>query len=473
MSGRYETSLIDGVEYCKSNGKFLLHIKAQGLSSYQEYYDKYIASPTICECGEPCAFDNKLINYKKTCNSRKCIGRLISEGKSKRTPEQEAERVVKFQTVMSKKTQSQKDDIQKRKNLNYFKKYGVQHRLQQQVNPESLSLLQDKNWMTTKHVDEEKTAVEIASILDVGITTATNWLHRHDITIRAFATSQGHRELVDYIKTLTTAEVLSNDRKTIAPMELDIVLPTNNLAIEYNGIYWHGELRGRDKQYHISKTNAANANGFRLIHINELEWVSKKDIVKSRLSSFLGFNERIYGRQTTITQVGSKTQAEFFNLSHIQGYCPASVAYALIYNKEIVSMMSFGKSRFSKQHEWELIRFANKLNTNVIGGASKLFKRFVSDQSPSSIITYSDVGWNTGNAYIHMGFNYKHRSAPGYQYFQTNNPLKLESRNKFQKHKLPTKLSSFDDTKTEWENMVNNGYDRLWNCGNDVFEWML
>jgi hypothetical protein len=48
--------------------------------------------------------------------------------------------------------------------------------------------------------------------------------------------------------------------------------------------------------------------------------------------------------------------------------------------------MTFGKNRFKKQsNEWEMIRFCNKLNTNIIGGASKLFKHFLQNHFKLSL----------------------------------------------------------------------------------------
>lgn len=43
--------------------------------------------------------------------------------------------------------------------------------------------------------------------------------------------------------------MLVNDRTTISPYELDIVVPSLKLAVEYNGIHWHNE-NAVDKHYH-------------------------------------------------------------------------------------------------------------------------------------------------------------------------------------------------------------------------------
>ena len=131
--------------------------------------------------------------------------------------------------------------------------------------------------------------------------------------------------------------------------------------------------------------------------------------------------------------------------------------------------MTLGKSRYNKKYKWELIRFANKIGYTVIGGASRLFSKFIKDHNPESIISYSDERWNTGNVYKQLGFKFQSTSGPSYRY--TKNYTNLESRVKYQKHKLKELLSDFDESKSEWQNMVENGYDRIWDCGNSVYTW--
>ncbi len=40
----------------------------------------------------------------------------------------------------------------------------------------------------------------------------------------------------------------------------------------------------------------------------------------------------------------------------------------------------------------------------------------------------------------------------------------------FQKHKLKDKIDIYDSELTEYQNMLNNGYDRIWDCGNCTFD---
>jgi hypothetical protein len=131
--------------------------------------------------------------------------------------------------------------------------------------------------------------------------------------------------------------------------------------------------------------------------------------------------------------------------------------------------MTFGKCRFDKKHEWELLRFCNKLGYHIPGGASKLLKYFERNYNPKSLVSYADRRWSQGKVYEKLGFTFSHASKPDYWYF-CNHDISLKSRIKFQKHKLKELLKTFDETKTEVENMKDNGYNRIFDCGNLVFE---
>ena len=67
-------------------------------------------------------------------------------------------------------------------------------------------------------------------------------------------TSFYEKEIINFIKSIYDGEIIENNRHIISPMELDIYIPQKNLAIEFNGLYWHSELF-RDKNYHFDKIN--------------------------------------------------------------------------------------------------------------------------------------------------------------------------------------------------------------------------
>jgi hypothetical protein len=144
----------------------------------------------------------------------------------------------------------------------------------------------------------------------------------------------------------------------------------------------------------------------------------------------------------------------------------SSVRLGLRYQNELVAIISFSKPRYNKKYQWELIRYAS--DGTVVGGASKLLAYFIKTHDPESIISYSDIRWNSGKLYTTIGMTYDHTSPPNYWYIIDG---QLKHRSGYQKHKLKNKLKQFDEDKSERENMENNNYMRYWDCGNKVFVW--
>jgi len=288
-------------------------------------------------------------------------------------------------------------------------------------------------------------------------------------------TSNIEKEIVDYINKYIN--VINNKRffeDNQYKYEIDIFIPEISLGIELDGIYWHSEISGgKDRNYHIDKTKYFESLGIQIIHIFNCEWNTKQDIIKSMLLNKINkIDNKIFARKCSIEILNSSISSSFLNINHLQGNINSNVSIGLKYNDEIVSIMSFGKSRFNKNYEWEMLRFCNKLNTNVVGGFSKLLNYFIKNYSPTSLITYADKRFSNGNVYLNNGFNKLHESKPNYFYIDKNYNS-IENRMNYQKHKLKEKLDAFSDELTEWENMQNNNYDRIWDCGNIAFELIL
>ena len=276
-------------------------------------------------------------------------------------------------------------------------------------------------------------------------------------------------QVFDYIKSIYNGNILHNNRLVISPLELDIYIPEKNFAVEFDGLYYHqhdGNIK--IKNYHLNKTLQCEKQGIQLIHVFENEWKLKQDIVKSRLKNLLGvYDKVIYARKCEVREVPSKESILFQEDNHLQGAVNAKVNLGLYFNGELISLMTFGKCRFDKKHEWEMLRFCSKLGYHVVGGAGKLLKHFEKTYQPKSLVSYADRRWSQGKLYKALGFKLNHASGPNYWYFKN---LKLESRIKYQKYKLKDILEVFDESKTEVENMIANGYHMIYDCGNLVFE---
>lgn len=273
-------------------------------------------------------------------------------------------------------------------------------------------------------------------------------------------------EIVDFIKTIYTGEILINKRKLINPYELDIYLPDLNLAVEFNGLYWHSDIY-KDKDYHLNKTNMCKNVGVQLIHVWEDEWVNKQDIIKSILIKNINYKllDKHFARKCKIIDVNSKDAKLFFNKFHIQGHRNSKYYYGLTHNNELVSVISFNNSTGifikNKENIPEVVRFCTN-NSIVIGGLNRLLKHFVRTTGHKKIISYVDYCKFNGAGYISSGFKIISSSKPGYHYSK-NNLMERIHRYNFNKSKL-VKMG-YDKNKSESQIMSELDYFKIYDCG--------
>jgi len=282
--------------------------------------------------------------------------------------------------------------------------------------------------------------------------------------------SKAEIELTEFIKSHVD-DVIISDRVQIAPLELDIFLPKCNIAIEYNGLYWHSEQQGKGRNYHLNKTLKCKEKGIQLLHIFEDEWLNNKDVVKSVILSKLGiFERRYYARKCNVMLTDSATKNEFLDKYHLQGSDNSSHSVCLYVGMEILSIMTFGMRTISGKNgvNFEMLRFCNKPGVQIVGGASKLLKFFIKHYNPPYIKTFADLRYSDGSFYEKVGFKLKHISGPNYWYIIDG---RRSHRVAYQKHKLKDKLAIYDPLKTEYENVLANGIDRIYDCGNYVYEY--
>lgn len=282
-------------------------------------------------------------------------------------------------------------------------------------------------------------------------------------------TSKAELEILSYIKSICS-DAYGSDKSIINPFEVDIVIPSKMVAIEYCGLYWHSEKQGKDKNYHVSKLNKLNEKGYKLITIFEDEWVFKKDIVLSRLNHLLGVNESgIFARKTIIQHISSDIASMFLNQYHIQGSAWANYYYGAYYNDVLIGVMTFSRPRINmgrRTGAMELLRFATN-GLNHPGLASKLFNYFIKEHNPDEIISYADRRWSDGNLYIKIGFELDSATEPNY--FYMDNYTARHQRFKYRKDVLVKQ--GFEIDKSERQIMFERGFDRIYDCGSLKFIW--
>lgn len=339
-----------------------------------------------------------------------------------------------------------------------------------------------------KHYDGHVPLNKLVKDLELDFTTVYDIVDKKDLWDKVSKqVSSMEVELVDYLKSLDPDIVyIMHDRNIIHPYEIDIYLPQYSIGIEcdptftYNSSFKSfGSSDPIKSSYHKMKTDLCEKKEIFLLHIFGYEWTNRKDIILSMIRNMLKKNEsRIYARKCTIRTVDDKICAEFLNQNHRQGYCRSSIRLGLYYKDELISLMTFGHTRIGvgKMLEdtdctYELLRFCNKLNTSVVGGASKLFKHFLAIVDSDKIVSFSDRAHTQGSLYSTLGFHAVSMSDPGYVWVNIYNDQYL-NRTQCQKNNL-RKLFNDDtidiENKTERQIMEEHGYARVYDSG--VIRW--
>ena len=283
--------------------------------------------------------------------------------------------------------------------------------------------------------------------------------------------SKKEKEVADFIKTLTNEKIIENDKNVIKPFELDLYIPSLSLAIEFDGLRWHSEEFNVPPKYHLTKTKMCEKMGIRLLHIFEDEWDAKQNIVKDILSNFIKKSDAIYARKCTVREISAKNAKEFIENNHIQGSVSSKINIGLFSGENLVSVMTFGGlrtnlGRKTKSGSFELLRYATKLGSRVIGGASKMFKYFLKRYDPEEIVSYSDNRFFSGGLYKKLGFTFKRESPPNYFYIVGHSRM---NRFKYRKDRLVAE--GYNASKTEHQIMIERGIYRIYDCGCKVWEY--
>ena len=192
----------------------------------------------------------------------------------------------------------------------------------------------------------------------------------------------------------------------------DLKLQDSNVLIEINPSYTHNiagnhwSPSGIPKDYHLKKSRIAESNGYRCIHI--FEWDDKDKILELLMPK-----KKLYGRNMEIFKLKIEVVDEFLKQFHLQGTCRGQLlCLGLVKDGILYQVMTFGKSRYDKSHDIELLRLCTRAGYTVVGGASRLFKCATRDFELHNIISYCDRSKFTGKVYEEMGMTLIRETPP-------------------------------------------------------------
>jgi G:T-mismatch repair DNA endonuclease (very short patch repair protein) len=378
--------------------------------------------------------------------------------------------VIKVENTKQEKYGDKSFNNREKAKETFKQKYGYENpvHLKQMNQNQNLNILRNKEML--EQLYNTQTVEQISQNLQVHQQTVYRYLNMHQL--RDPYTSTFEKEIANYLNALGITNIVANTRKLI-PKEIDIYLPEYNLAIEFNGVYWHhDQIPHIDKHYHYTKFKDCENKGIDLFTIFSDSWATKKEIWKKKIKQKLGLStEKVYARKCIMKEIDPKDTRTILDNNHVQGYCPSQIAFGLYDESELVAVMTFsnkragiGKDRGS--NSYELVRYVT--SKTVVGGAGKLLNAFKKKYNPALVYSYSDNRYSSGSLYKTLGFDLEKENKCGYWYYD---PSSKKSYHRFKFTKFRLVEMGFDSTLTEYEIMKNLGYMRIWDCGTRT--WIL
>jgi hypothetical protein len=272
-------------------------------------------------------------------------------------------------------------------------------------------------------------------------------------------TSKPQDDIAALVKSLDL-ECREDDRKAIAPKEIDVYIESKKLGIEYCGLYWHSE-EYKDKKYHKEKLDLCQQQGIALLTIFEDEWLLRRPQVELFIKAKLGAVPKLNARDCEVVVLDKREADDFVNAYHIQGRSNHLIAFGLRHPQHgLVAVMTAGR-----HHRGLKDLVLNRLCLGefaVRGGASRLAKALISwgqQNNYSNLVSWSDNRWSQGGVYAAMGFERSEDLAPDYSYTDSQKRWSKQSCTK----KALAKKGGVGATEAEMATSL--GLVRIWDCG--------
>lgn len=462
---------ICGMELKDLNG-LTRHIRNHKVKS-KEYYDLYLKKDEndgkCLVCEKETKYNGMMDGYSRYCSAKCSANSIETKNKKKQTNLEKygVEQVLQNKNIYNKMTENIKEkygtdnvfkvkEIQEKQKETIKEKYNVD-------NVSQLDEVKDKK-ETTRLKSQTNKMDKILKYFDVELIDKYNLNNREILNFKClkcgntfennyFNIQQGYGkcpicfpkyksndelELIEFIKSLNISNIVEGDKTILNGKELDILLPDKNLAIEYNGLYYHSETCNRDEKYHLDKTIECKKRNLKLIHIFEDEWVYKKDIVKNKLKEVFEIYDDIdlNNNDHIIKEINETIKNEFINKYDLQRNIESDINLGLYYNQNLTSIISFKKDN----DIYEIANFCSSSNYNNKFIFDKLLSYFKDNYEWDEIILYADIRWIILNNI--NGFKMVNYINPKCWYVKGNT--------KYMENEI---------------NKEYNKYHKLWDCG--------
>jgi len=440
--------------------------------------------------GVPHALQNKTIlkkvseknkkNFNKNGKGRKTYLKTMKYKYGVSNPMEINEFRNKISDSWSKKSQEEivtinekrkKTKLKKYENENYRndekrletlkKRYNVYHPNQIKCSNEWIHIHDKKEFL--KKTLPSKHPIKIAKDFNLSFSTIYKLIKKYDLKHLIRKTFHIEYEIEEYIKALGfTTE--TNNRKILNGKELDIYVPDKKLAVEVNGIYWHSELKGKDKNYHLNKTNNCLVQNIMLLHIFDREWMEKQNVVKHIISSKLNkYKQSIHANDCILKEINNEEKNNFLEQNHLDGIDNSHIRIGLFFKNKLFFVLTIKKLNYNK---YEISRISNKTETIIENGLHLSWLYFLNKYKPKQVLIHVNKRYSNGNFLEKLNFKKINETQPNCFYFKSESCLINQDLFNTKKE-----LKLFNDQLSELENLKLNGFNKIWDCGNIIFEW--
>lgn len=252
-------------------------------------------------------------------------------------------------------------------------------------------------------------------------------------------------------------------------------IKVNNTLIEIDPTYSHNSsisptykravIKPKEKGYHYNKMMTAKENGYSCIHI--FDWDNWDKII-----NLIKIKEKLYARKLKLKEITKQEANEFLDKYHLQNSCRGNIInLCLYYNDEPIQVMTFGKPRYNKNYEYELLRLCSSPKYLIIGGSEKLFKYFINNYNPKSIISYCDNSKFSGNVYSKLKFTLESSGKPNKHWYNVKTKQHITNNLLLQRGFDQLFNTNYGKGTSNEELMLQHGFVEVYDCGQSVWAY--
>ena len=362
--------------------------------------------------------------FNKSNEEKDLIKQKVKETNLKKYGNENYNNPEKFKSTMQKRYgvnyTNESNNLKLKQQNTMYKRYQVKCSFSKGKIRDKIDRIIYKKYGTTAFVSSEKTIETNLKKYGVPYYVMTE-------ECRKLAHTPISQNNIKFKKVLDNLGLQTSIEFPLENLQYDIKVEPD-ILIEIDPTFTHNSTIGplftedtkkyyKDKFYHKHKTEVAKENGYKCIHV--FDWDDKEKII-----NLLKPKQIIYARKLKIKEVSNEDCAEFLNKYHLQNTCRGqNIRLGLYLENQLIQLMTFGKPRYNKNYEYELLRLCTNFNYRIIGGSEKIFKYFIKIYDPKSIISYCDLSKFEGNVYKKLGFKLNNISNPSCRWSKGKNMI--------------------------------------------------